>query len=130
MYGRMLNEKKEMARVINSQYEENKFDFVPKINKKSEKIVLEKSRYLYNQMSAANINCSPMQMAVDGPPVEGRDMPASPMNLKNLEDQMKYIGMTNISPNDEGNMVFSPPNERNLQQFLLSPKSSMKERKF
>jgi len=71
-----------------------------------------------------------MQMAVDGPPVEGRDIPASPMNLKNLEDQMKYIGMTNISPNDEGNMVFSPPNERNLQQFLLSPKSSMKERKF
>ena len=38
-YGRMLHEKKEMARVINQQYEESKFDFVPKINKKSEKIV-------------------------------------------------------------------------------------------
>ena len=38
-YGRMLNEKKEMARVINMQYEESKYDFVPKINPKSEKIV-------------------------------------------------------------------------------------------
>ena len=49
MYGRMLNEKKEMARVINMQYEESKFDFVPKINKKSEKIVQEKSKYLLQQ---------------------------------------------------------------------------------
>jgi hypothetical protein len=46
MYGRMLNEKKEMARIINYQYEESKYDFIPKINKKSEKIVQEKSRYL------------------------------------------------------------------------------------
>jgi hypothetical protein len=46
LYGRMLNEKKEMARVINTQYEESKYDFVPKINKRSEKIVMEKSKYL------------------------------------------------------------------------------------
>jgi hypothetical protein len=43
MYGKMINEKKEMARVINSQYEDSKYDFVPKINRKSEKIVKEKS---------------------------------------------------------------------------------------
>jgi hypothetical protein len=46
LYGRMLNEKKEMARIINTQYEESKYAFVPKINKKSEKIVMEKSKYL------------------------------------------------------------------------------------
>lgn len=46
MYGRMLHEKKEMARIINEQYEESKYDFMPKINKKSERIVQEKSRYM------------------------------------------------------------------------------------
>lgn len=45
LYGKMLNEKKEMARVINMQYEDSKFDFLPKINKKSEQIVQEKVRY-------------------------------------------------------------------------------------
>lgn len=44
----MLNEKKEMARAINNQYEETKYDFVPKINKNSEKIVYERARYLLN----------------------------------------------------------------------------------
>ncbi len=48
LYGRMLNEKKEMARIINVQYEESKFDFVPKINKKSEKIVNEKTKQYVN----------------------------------------------------------------------------------
>ena len=43
-YGKMLNEKKEMARAINMQYEESKYDFVPKINKMSEKIVQEKTK--------------------------------------------------------------------------------------
>lgn len=45
LYGRMLNERKEMARIINVQYEESKFNFVPKINKRSEKIVNEKTKY-------------------------------------------------------------------------------------
>lgn len=45
LYGRMLNEKKEMARIINDQYEESKFNFVPTINKKSEKIVNQKYKY-------------------------------------------------------------------------------------
>lgn len=57
----MLNEKKEMARIINTQYEESKYDFVPKINKKSEKIVLEKSKYInpshfFNQGSPTSAN--------------------------------------------------------------------------
>ena len=45
LYGRLLNEKKEMARIINEQYEETKFNFVPKINKNSERIVNEKCKY-------------------------------------------------------------------------------------
>ena len=45
LYGRMLNEKKEMARIINDQYEESKFNFVPKINRKSERIVNDKQKY-------------------------------------------------------------------------------------
>lgn len=86
MYGRMLHEKKEMARVINMQYEETRFDFVPKINKKSEKIVQEKNRYLQS-----NVVASP-QIEAGG---DGRLN--SPKNLRNLEEQMKNIGMTNIS---------------------------------
>jgi hypothetical protein len=54
LYGRMLNEKKEMARIINVQYEESKFDFVPKINKKSEKIVNEKTKQYMNPSSFNN----------------------------------------------------------------------------
>jgi hypothetical protein len=53
MYGRMLQEKKEMARVINSQYEDTKYDFMPKINKKSERIVQEKSKYSYLSQTAS-----------------------------------------------------------------------------
>ena len=46
LYGRMIHEKKEMARFINTQYEDTRFDFVPKINKKSEKIVNERAKYV------------------------------------------------------------------------------------
>lgn len=46
LYGRMIHEKKEMARFINTQYEDTRFDFVPKINKKSEKIVSERAKYV------------------------------------------------------------------------------------
>lgn len=35
--------------MINMQYEESKFDFVPKINKRSEQIVEEKTKYLMLQ---------------------------------------------------------------------------------
>jgi hypothetical protein len=34
-----------MARVVQEQYAESQFDFVPKINRKSERIVLEKAKY-------------------------------------------------------------------------------------
>jgi hypothetical protein len=44
-YGRMLDQKKQMARVVQEQYAESQFDFVPKINRKSERIVLEKAKY-------------------------------------------------------------------------------------
>lgn len=117
MYGKMLNEKKEMARVINKQYEENKFDFVPKINKKSEKIVQEKNRYLQS-----NVNYPPIEAGGDG-------RLASPKNLRNLEEQMKNIGMTNISSHkDDAN---SPPEERS-HHLIISPISAanIKERKF
>jgi len=90
MYGRMLNEKKEMARVINSQYEESRFDFVPKINKKSEKIVQERSRYLVgsNLMS----NQSQVQHEVGG----NNSSLQSPKNNngRTLEEQLKSIGMS------------------------------------
>ena len=82
LYGRMLNEKKEMARVINNQYEESKFDFVPKINKKSAQLVREKSKYLLVQ---------------NGPLSPVADPTASPRNVRNLDEQMRYIGMTNVS---------------------------------
>ena len=92
MYGRMINEKKEMARVINSQYEDTRFNFVPKINKKSEKIVMEKSRYL-NSTSQANKQGSPTQNTevVTSPDYNARKLP-SPKNIKNLDEQMRAIG--------------------------------------
>jgi hypothetical protein len=101
MYGRMLNEKKEMARAINNQYEETKYDFVPKINKNSEKIVYERARYLLNQTA----------------PPEGPDTTnlASPKAIKNLDDQMKYIGLTNVSSLG-GVEAQSPPD------VVMSPK--------
>ena len=52
----MLNEKKEMARVINNQFEESKYNFVPKINKNSERIVSEKSKYLTIQNQTIEVD--------------------------------------------------------------------------
>jgi hypothetical protein len=110
LYGRMLNEKKEMARIINDQYEESKFNFVPKINRKSERIVNDKQKY-------GNPSCFNNQ----GPLSPGQsDLLHSPkQTIKNLEDQMKYIGMTNQSnPQPSHSPVHS--NERG---GVLSPKS-------
>lgn len=61
LYGRMLNEKKEMARIINEQYEESKFNFVPKINKKSERIVNEKHKYVNLSLFQNQVPASPSQ---------------------------------------------------------------------
>lgn len=131
-YGQRLNEKKEMARMINMQYEESKFDFVPKINKRSEQIVEEKTKYLMLQQQQQIHQFSPDENGAISPiQVEQvdknqRDL-SSPKNLKNLEDQLRYIGMTGLTPNE-----ISPEQQMNYPNLLLSPttKSAMKERKF
>jgi hypothetical protein len=94
MYGRLLQEKKEMARVINSQYEESKFDFVPKINRKSEQIVQERSRYAGGGVAT---------------PQEAGNSLHSPRTAgRNLEDQLRSIGMSNQV--ESPNVFFSPKN--------------------
>ena len=122
LYGRMLNEKKEMARIINDQYEESKFNFVPKINRKSERIVNDKQKY-------GNPSCFSNQGPLS--PGQSDHLHSPKQTIKNLEDQMKYIGMTNQSnPQPSHSPVHS--HERG---GVLSPKSghtvqSAKERKF
>ena len=117
MYGRMLNEKKEMARVINNQYEESRFDFVPKINKKSEKIVQERSRYLVGNTS------SQAQQEAGG----NNSSLQSPKNLngRTLEEQLRFIGLSGGGPDN----VESPQQQQysqytqGQQPLLFSPKT-------
>ncbi|TNV85154.1 hypothetical protein FGO68_gene11081 [Halteria grandinella] len=129
MYGRMLNEKKEMARVINSQYEESRFDFVPKINKKSEKIVQERSRYLVG--SNVLSNHSQVQHEAGG----NNSSLQSPKNNngRTLEEQLRSIGMsgqqnqTNVeSPQQYSQYTQQQPGG----QMLFSPKSQGTGTKF
>ena len=47
-YGKMINERKEKARVELQHIQENQYDHQPKINKKSAKIMQEKTQYMHN----------------------------------------------------------------------------------
>lgn len=91
LYGRMINEKKEMARFINTQYEDTRFAFVPKINKKSERIVSERGKY---------------------------GEAASPTR-RNLAEQLQHIGQV-LSPQCKFQELYDEARQRRERQERVS----------